>query len=132
MLGVARQVRSMPDHFADPPSFGVVADAAERVVAATLRTPPFNQVLSEVDDPAAIDLLAEDAAPASRLPGVSGPKEVVARFAGALVRANRAADPGRPLGAHLPPRPRRPAGAPGAGLVAAGRATRPRAHRRAG
>ncbi len=80
MLGVAAQVRSMPDHFADPPSFGVVTDAAERVVAATMRTPPFNLVLSEVDDPAAIDLLAENLA-GERLPGVSGPKEVVARFA---------------------------------------------------
>lgn len=80
MLGVAAQVRSMPDHFADPPSFGVVTDAAERVLAATMRTPPFNLVISEVDDGAAIDLLAEKLA-GDRLPGVSGPKEVVARFA---------------------------------------------------
>lgn len=81
MLGVAAQVRSTPDYFGDPPAFGVVTDDADLVVAATLRTPPFNQVLSEVDDPAAIDLLAESLA-VEPLPGVSGPKEVVARFAG--------------------------------------------------
>ena len=81
ILGVAAQVRSMRDAFgADPPSFGVVTDGGERVVAATMRTPPFNQVLSEVDDDAAIDLIAERLA-AEPLPGVSGPKEVVARFA---------------------------------------------------
>ena len=34
--------------------------SGERVVAAALRTPPFNLVLSEIDDPAAIDRLVED------------------------------------------------------------------------
>jgi uncharacterized protein len=89
MLGVATQVRSMPDAFGtEVPRFGVVTDGSGRVVAATMRTPPFNQVLSEVDDDAAIDLLAESLA-AEPIPGVSGPKEVVARFAqryGALTR----------------------------------------------
>jgi uncharacterized protein len=80
ILGIAAQVRSMPGHFAEPPSFDVVTDASERVVAAAMRTPPFNLVLSEVDDPAAIDLLVEHMS-AERLPGVSGPREVVARFA---------------------------------------------------
>jgi predicted GNAT family acetyltransferase len=82
MLGVAAQVRDMPHHFADAeaPGFGGVTDAADGVVAATMRTPPFNQVISEVDDPAAIDLLAERLA-ADPLPGVTGPKEVAARFA---------------------------------------------------
>jgi predicted GNAT family acetyltransferase len=79
MLGVAIQVRDMPNPTADPPSFAVVTDR-ERVVAATMRTPPFNQVLSEVDTTDAIDLLAERLA-AEPLPGVSGPKEAVARFA---------------------------------------------------
>ena len=81
MLGIAAQVRSTPDFFGGEPNFGVVTDGAEQVVAATLRTPPFNQVLSEVDDPAAIDLLADALATEPLLPGVSGPKEVVARFA---------------------------------------------------
>src|SRR5918999_5717989 len=81
ILGVAAQVRSMRDAFgADPPSFGVVTDGDARVVAATMRTPPFNPVLLEVEDDAAIDLIAERLA-AEPLPGVSGPKEVVARFA---------------------------------------------------
>ena len=80
ILGVAAQVRDMPNPSADPPSFGTVTDDGERVVAATMRTPPYNQVVSEVDDPAAIDLLARELA-GEPLPGVSGPKEVVARFA---------------------------------------------------
>ena len=80
ILGVAAQVRDMPNPSADPPSFGIVTDRGERVVAATMRTPPYNQVVSEVDDPAAIDLLARELA-GEPLPGVSGPKEVAARFA---------------------------------------------------
>lgn len=79
MLGVAAQVRDLPNPSADPPSFAVVTDG-ERVVAATMRTPPFNPVLSEVDDTDAIDLLVEQLA-TEPLPGVSGPKEAVARFA---------------------------------------------------
>lgn len=63
----------------EPPSFAVVT-AGDEVVAATLRTPPFNQVLSQVDDLAAVDLLV-DAFAAVPLPGVLGPSEAAARFA---------------------------------------------------
>jgi predicted GNAT family acetyltransferase len=57
-----------------------VTDAGGRVVAATLRTPPYNQVLSSVDDPAAVDQLV-DALRDDPLPGVLGPTEAAARFA---------------------------------------------------
>ena len=81
MLGICSQVRQFAELFAsDPPRFAVVTDAADRVVAATLRTPPNNQVLSEADDQSAADALA-DALAGEEIPGVTGPKEVVARFA---------------------------------------------------
>ena len=65
------------------PLLAVVIDGAadDRVVAAALRTPPYNLVLSMVDDLNAVDSLAE-ALVAEPLPGVSGPREVAARFAG--------------------------------------------------
>lgn len=42
------------------PYFAVVRDG-ERVVAVALRTPPFNLVLSVIDDPGALDLIVADA-----------------------------------------------------------------------
>lgn len=81
MLGICGQIGLVPELFAaDPPRFAVVSAPRRGVVAATLRTPPNTQVLSEVDDPAAPDVLAEALA-AQALPGVVGPKEVVERFA---------------------------------------------------
>jgi uncharacterized protein len=80
ILGVAGQVRSMPGLFTDgAPSFATVHDADGRVVAATLRTPPWNQVLSRVEDPDAVDLLA-DGLRDEALPGLVGPKAEAARF----------------------------------------------------
>ena len=84
LLGISSQVRSFPDLFEEEPRFAAVTDDG-RVVAATLRTPPWNQVLSEVDDAAAVDLLAERLTDES-LPGVTGPSEVAARFAEAWAR----------------------------------------------
>jgi predicted GNAT family acetyltransferase len=58
------------------------------VVAATLRTPPHNLILSEIDDPAAIDALIEDliedpidASRGEVLPGVLGPTAAARAFA---------------------------------------------------
>ena len=80
LLGISSQVRSFPDIFEQPPRFAAVTDDEGRVVAATLRTPPWNQVLSEVDEAAAVDLLAESLAE-EPLPGVTGPAEAAERFA---------------------------------------------------
>lgn len=53
------------------------------LLAAALRTPPFNLVLSEVDDPAALPLLAVDVvAFYGALPGLLGPAPEAATFAG--------------------------------------------------
>jgi len=82
MLGICSVIRTSPERFTeDPPRFITVADAAGRIVVATLRTPPQNQVLSCVDDPEAVDLLV-DALVDESLPGLLGPKAGASRFAG--------------------------------------------------
>lgn len=82
LFGISSAIRVTPEVFAeDPPRFATVTDAAGRIVAATLRTPPHNQVLSCIDEMAAVDALVT-AYRDERLPGVLGPTEVAARFAG--------------------------------------------------
>jgi predicted GNAT family acetyltransferase len=78
MLGVASSITEVPEAYSGPPYLAVVTDRG-RVVAAALRTPPFRLVLSEVDDPRAIGLLAADW-PANELPDVLGPVEHVRAF----------------------------------------------------
>ena len=78
MLGVASSITEAPEAYSGPPYLAVVTDR-DRVVAAAVRTPPFRLVLSEVDDPRAIGLLAEDSL-ANELPGVLGPVEHVRAF----------------------------------------------------
>jgi predicted GNAT family acetyltransferase len=54
----------------------------DRVVAAAVRTPPFNLVLSMVDNPKAIEAIASDVKESfGSLPGIVGPKQVTAEFA---------------------------------------------------
>ena len=57
-----------------------MTDAGGGIVAATMRTPPFNQVLSLTHDLEAVDLIVDAVSDAS-LPGVLGPTEAAARFA---------------------------------------------------
>ncbi|MEA2652502.1 MAG: hypothetical protein QOI85_2223 [Chloroflexota bacterium] len=81
LFGIASAIRATPEVFADePPRFATVTDAGGRVVGATLRTPPHNQVLSWIDDLAAVDALV-DAYRGEPLPGILGPTEAAARFA---------------------------------------------------
>jgi len=81
LWGITSQIRATPELFTGgAPSFAVVTDAGDGVVAATLRTPPHNQVLSEVDDPGAMAILA-DVMRDEPLPGVLGPTEPAAQFA---------------------------------------------------
>jgi uncharacterized protein len=80
LFGICASIRTTPELYADePPRFWVVTDGEGQVLAASLRTPPNNQVLSEIDDPAAVDALVE-ALVDEPLPGVLGPSEVAARF----------------------------------------------------
>jgi uncharacterized protein len=67
--------------FAGPPYLAAVADGG-RVVAVAIRTPPHNLVLSEVDDPAAIELIVDDLVASGDLtPGALGPVAHVRRLA---------------------------------------------------
>jgi predicted GNAT family acetyltransferase len=78
MLGLLPAIRAgrWPD-----PYFCVVRDGA-RVVAAALRTPPLNLILSVVDDPRAVAMeVGALAASTPDLPGVVGPKEPAGAFA---------------------------------------------------
>jgi hypothetical protein len=81
ILGLCTAIRRYPEAFAsEPPTFHAVTADGGRVVGAALRTPPNNQILSESDDPAAADALA-DALADEGLPGVIGPKVAARRFA---------------------------------------------------
>lgn len=64
-----------------------VGSSGDRVVLAALRTPPYNLVLSEVDEAAGVDALA-DALTGDDLPGILGPAEHVRAFAVRWCAAN--------------------------------------------
>jgi predicted GNAT family acetyltransferase len=78
LLGVCQNVRDTPDAFTAPPYFATVSEA-DQVLAVALQTPPFQLVLSEIDDAAAIPLIADDLADRD-LPGAVGPVEHVRAF----------------------------------------------------
>jgi predicted GNAT family acetyltransferase len=83
ILGLSSRLQVAPLLYGEPAYFAVVEQDG-RVVGATMRTPPHNLILSEVDDLAAIGPLVEDArAVFDSIPGVVGPKEAVAVFAAA-------------------------------------------------
>lgn len=77
-LGICTQIRTLPELFADDPPRFVVVKHGDRVVGATLRTPPFNQVLSEMETDV-VDAIARTLEGES-LPGVLGPQAAAARF----------------------------------------------------
>lgn len=81
IFGICASIRATPELFADePPRFLVATGPDGTVAGATVRTPPHNQVLSELDDPAVVDRIV-DALRDEPLPGVLGPKDHAARFA---------------------------------------------------
>jgi len=81
LFGISSTISTTPDIFGDePPRFAVVADDRGIIKAATLQTPPYNLVLSMIDDAAVVDALAE-ALRNDEIPGVLGPKGPVQRFA---------------------------------------------------
>ena len=87
ILGLSSRLRAAPLLYGEPAYFAVVQDGA-RVVGVTMRTPPHNLIVSELDDEAAIPLLVEDARSAfESLPGVVGPKEPAGWFAQAWAAA---------------------------------------------
>jgi len=87
IFGISSSVRTNPELLTDgPATFATVTDADGRIVVATVRTPPYNQVLSCVDHPAAVDALA-GALRDEPVPGVLGPTDAAARFAAAWADA---------------------------------------------
>jgi predicted GNAT family acetyltransferase len=81
ILGIATNLRLGVQPLTEPPLFAIVTGEGDgRVVAAALRTPPHNVVLSMVDDLDAVASLAQALA-GEALPGVSGPRDVAGRFA---------------------------------------------------
>ncbi len=84
MLGLCSTLIQQPGHYQDP--YMVLVADGDAVVAAALRTPPFNLVLSLILDEAragaALDLIARDThALYGTLPGVGGPIPVSQTFA---------------------------------------------------
>ncbi len=80
ILGLSSRLRHEPRMYGEPPYLAVVDDGG-RIVAAALRTPPHNLVLSEIDDPAAIEPLARDVSDVfTAVPGVVGPTARVEAF----------------------------------------------------
>lgn len=82
IFGITANLRDAPEAYTGAPYLAVVRDG-DRVVGAAIQTPPFRVVLSEIDDPAAIDLLAADLVDRD-LPGVTGPVAVARAFVEAL------------------------------------------------
>jgi len=83
ILGITAGLTTNPEMWPEPPYLAAVTDR-DRVLLATIRTPPYNLVLSEIDDEAFLapimpDLAADSAG--ANLPGVLGPDPGVEAFA---------------------------------------------------
>ena len=84
ILGITAGLTTNPEMWGpEPPYLAAVTDR-DRVLLATIRTPPYNLVLSEIDDEAFLapilpDLAADSAG--ANLPGVLGPDPGVEAFA---------------------------------------------------
>jgi predicted GNAT family acetyltransferase len=79
ILGLSGMLTREPTNEGDVQPYLALVTSASGPVAAALRTPPMNLLLSEVDDPVALELLADDLA-AEALPGATGPPQAVDGF----------------------------------------------------
>ena len=83
LFGICANLTADPGFPIAPPCLAAVR-RGRRVIAAAIMTPPWNMVLSCVDDPAAIGALAADLHAAGiTVPGVTGPVDEARAFAGA-------------------------------------------------
>jgi uncharacterized protein len=71
LFGIAATIANHPEIYPEP-RFWTVHEG-ERVVAAALRTPPHNLLLSQIDDARSLAALTEDVLASDELPGVLGP-----------------------------------------------------------
>jgi predicted GNAT family acetyltransferase len=81
LLGIAATIANHPEVYPGP-RFWAVREA-DRVVAAALRTPPHNALLSQVDEPRWLAALGDDMLASDDLPGVFGPTAAARRIADA-------------------------------------------------
>jgi hypothetical protein len=88
MFGICANLIADPQFPTAPPYLATIS-RADRVIAAAVMTPPWNVVLSVVDDPDAIPALADDLEAAGlKLPGAVGPVDVVRAFADLWTRTH--------------------------------------------
>ena len=80
ILGISANLRTRPPDPGDEPPYLATVREGRRVVLVALQTPPWQMVLSEVDEPAALEVIVADRA-GTTLPGVAGPSDHVGRFA---------------------------------------------------
>jgi uncharacterized protein len=91
LLGITATIASHPDVYPDPRLWTV--HEAGRVVAAALRTPPHNLILSQFDQPGWLAALAADVLASDALPGVIGPTDAARTLADAWsARTGRVAE----------------------------------------
>lgn len=94
ILGICSTIRDDPATYPRPAYLAVVRtddDAGERIAAAAIRTPPWPLILSEVDDPRALEVVAPDVSDVlagERLTGVVGPPAMSRAFAERWVAAH--------------------------------------------
>jgi predicted GNAT family acetyltransferase len=79
LFAITATLTANPEVYPLPPLFAVARDG-DRVVAAAMQTPPHNLILAEVDEPAAVSVLA-DVLRGAALPGVLGPPAAAEAFA---------------------------------------------------
>ena len=80
ILGIAAALRLRPADSPEPPPYLATVRDGRRVVLVAFQTPPWQMVLSEVDEPDAMALIVEDRLD-SPFDGVGGPAEHVGAFA---------------------------------------------------
>jgi len=91
MIGLAMALVDHPEIY--PGARLWTVHAAGRMVAAALRTPPHNLVLSRIEDPRHLAALAEDVLASDEPPGAIGPVDAVRAVADAwTARTGRAAE----------------------------------------
>jgi hypothetical protein len=82
LLGIAGRLVTQPNLYGEETPYLAAVEQAGDVVAVAIRTPPFGVLLSEIAEPAALDVVTADLRDEYRsLPGVTGPPEAARRFA---------------------------------------------------
>jgi uncharacterized protein len=81
LLGLRMRLERDPHTFGDVDPYLAVVERNREIVGVGFQSPPYNPVLSEIDDLEAVDLLVADLLEVRPLSGVGGPVEASARFA---------------------------------------------------